>query len=103
MPIQKTQEGGSIPGSGRYPGVGNSNPLQCSCLENSMDRGAWWAVFCGGWGVGAGPKQSGMIEQLSTHTDTQHLGSYIFCTIDAHCCRLGYLLIEKGEKKIYGG
>ena len=34
---------GSIPGSGRSPGGGNGNPLQYSCLENSMDRGAWWA------------------------------------------------------------
>ena len=32
---------GSIPGSGRYPGEGNGNPLQYSCLENLMDRGAW--------------------------------------------------------------
>ena len=32
---------GSIPGSGRYPGEGNGNPLQYSCLENPMDRGAW--------------------------------------------------------------
>ena len=35
-----TRDAGSIPGSRRSPGVGNSNPLQCSCLENSMDRGA---------------------------------------------------------------
>ena len=34
---------GSIPGSGQSPGEGNGNSLQCSCLENSMDRGAWWA------------------------------------------------------------
>ena len=34
---------GSIPGSGRYPGEGNGNPLQYSCLENPMDRGAWYA------------------------------------------------------------
>ena len=34
---------GSIPGSGRSPGVGNGIPLQNSCLENSMDRGAWRA------------------------------------------------------------
>ena len=32
---------GSIPGSGRPPGEGNGNPLQDSCLENPMDRGAW--------------------------------------------------------------
>ena len=35
---------GSIPGSGRSPGEGNGNPLQCSCLGNPMDRGAWWAT-----------------------------------------------------------
>ena len=33
-----------ILGSGRSPGVGNGNPLQCSCPDNSMDRGAWWAI-----------------------------------------------------------
>ena len=32
---------GSIPGSGRYPGEGNGNPLQYSCLENPMEGGAW--------------------------------------------------------------
>ena len=35
---------GSIPGSGRSPGKGNANPLQYSCLENLIDRGAWWAT-----------------------------------------------------------
>ena len=34
----------SIPGSGRSPGGGNDNPLQYSCLGNSMERGAWWAA-----------------------------------------------------------
>jgi len=38
---------GSIPGLGRCPGEGNVNPLQCSCLENPMDRGAWWATVHG--------------------------------------------------------
>ena len=37
----------SIPGLRRSPGVGNSNPLQYSCLGNPMDRGAWWAVIHG--------------------------------------------------------
>ena len=37
----------SIPGMGRFPGGGNGNPLQDSCLENSMDRGAWWATVYG--------------------------------------------------------
>ena len=35
---------GMIPGSGRYPGKGNDNPLQYSCLENPMDRGVWKAT-----------------------------------------------------------
>ena len=35
---------GLIPGSGRPPGGGNGNPLQYSCLGNTMDRGAWWAT-----------------------------------------------------------
>ena len=38
---------GLIPGSGKFPEVGNGNPLQYSCLENSMDRGAWWTVVHG--------------------------------------------------------
>ena len=37
---------GSIPGSGRSPGEGNGYPLQYSCLENSMDRGAWQVTVC---------------------------------------------------------
>ena len=37
------RDGSSIPGSGRSPGGGHGNPLQCSCLENAVDRGAWWA------------------------------------------------------------
>ena len=38
---------GSIPGSGRSPGEGNGSPLQYSCLENFMYRGAWWATVHG--------------------------------------------------------
>ena len=39
-----TRDVGSIPGSGRFPGGGHGNPLQYSCLENPMDRGALWAT-----------------------------------------------------------
>ena len=42
-----TGDSGLIPGSRRYPGEGNGNPLQYSCLEKSMDRGAWWATVHG--------------------------------------------------------
>ena len=38
---------GSTPGSGRSSGEGNGNPLQYSCLENAMGRGAWWATVQG--------------------------------------------------------
>ena len=38
---------GSTPGLGRFPGVGNGNPLQYSRLKNSMDRGAWWVAVHG--------------------------------------------------------
>ena len=48
---------GSIPGSGRHPGGGHDNPLQGSCLENPMDRGAWQATLSP-WGH----KESDMTE-----------------------------------------
>ena len=41
---QDVRDAGSIPGSGRFPGGGHGNPLQDSCLENPMDRGALWAM-----------------------------------------------------------
>ena len=41
------RDAGLIPGSGRSPGEGNGSPLQYSCLENSMDREAWWATVYG--------------------------------------------------------
>ena len=41
------EDAGSIPGSVKFPGGGNDNPLQYSSLENSMDRGAWWATVHG--------------------------------------------------------
>ena len=40
-------DAGLIPGWGRSPGGGNGNPLQCSCLENPRDGGAWWATVYG--------------------------------------------------------
>ena len=46
LPANAENEG-SMPGSGRSPGGGNGNPLQYSCLENPMDRGAWRAAAHG--------------------------------------------------------
>ena len=45
--VGDAKDEGLIPGSGRSPGVGNGTSLQYSCLENSMDRGAWWATVHG--------------------------------------------------------
>ena len=42
-----TRDASSVPGSGRSPEIGNSNPLQYSCLKSSMDRGAWWTAAPG--------------------------------------------------------
>ena len=42
-----TRDAVSIPGLGRFPGIRSGNPLQYSCLENSMDRGAWQATVHG--------------------------------------------------------
>ena len=47
-PLANAGDAGLIPGLGRSPGEGDGNPLQYSCLGNSMDRGAWWATV---WGV----------------------------------------------------
>ena len=46
-PPAKAGEVDLIPGSGRFPGGGNGHPLQCSCLENPMDRGTWQATVHG--------------------------------------------------------
>ena len=54
------RDAGSIPGSGRSPGGGRGNPLQDSCLENSMDGGAWQAI------VHAVTKSQTQLKQLST-------------------------------------
>ena len=41
---ENIRDASSIPGLGESPGAGHGNPLWCSCLENPMDRGAWWAT-----------------------------------------------------------
>ena len=60
-----SRDSGSIPGSGRYPGGGNGNPHQYSCLENSMDRGAWWATV-----HGAEKNQTQLSDWAHTHRVT---------------------------------
>ena len=45
--VEDTGDLGSVPEVGRSPGEGNGNPFQYSCLENPMDREAWWATVLG--------------------------------------------------------
>ena len=47
LPTQETGDMVSVLGSGRFPGEGNDNSLQYSCLENPVNRGAWWAIVHG--------------------------------------------------------
>ena len=62
---------GSIPRSGRSPGRGHGNPLQHSCLENSIGRGAWQATVCG-------VTESDMTERVThTHTDVLLVNVYV--------------------------
>ena len=64
----------SIPGSRRSPGGGYDNPLQYSCLENHMDRGAWQAT------VYRVAKSQTSLKQLSMHTRYYKLSSYLLTT-----------------------
>ena len=62
-----TRDSGSIPGLGRSTGRGNGNPLQYSCLENSMHKEAWWAAVQAWWAAIHWVAESDTTEQLSIH------------------------------------
>ena len=70
-PSYNTGETDSFPGSGWSPGEGHGNPLQYSCLENPMDRGAWWAT------VHRVTKSQTRLKRLITQLHFYH-GSFIF-------------------------
>ena len=67
---------GSIPG-GRAPGVGNGNPLQYSYLENSMDRGAWWATVYGSQRV----RHDGATDAFTFHDHDTRLSLILRTTV----------------------
>ena len=61
------RDAGSIPGLARSPGGGHGSPLQYSCLENLMNRGAWWATVCGV------AKSRTWLKQLGTHAAARNM------------------------------
>ena len=73
------KDSGSIPGSGRSPGEENGMPLQYSCLEHAMDRGAWWAI------VHSFAKSWTRLKQLNTHV-WEHPLSSVFAAHVGHAC-----------------
>ena len=68
-PPAKTEDMGLIPGLGRSPGEGKGNPPQFSCLENLMDRGAWWTTVHGV------TKNQTQLKRLSTHICHEVMGA----------------------------
>ena len=84
---------GSIPGSGRCPGEGNDYPLQYSCQENPMDRGAWRAIV-----QRAAKSQTGLsIAQLGVLLLAKFLPSFLlyFAAIDAYSMSGPVLVLRK--------
>ena len=59
--VGDVRNAGSIPGSGRFSGGGHGNPLQYSCLDNPINRGAWWAM------IQRVAKSWTQLKQFSTH------------------------------------
>ena len=71
---------GLIPGSGRYPGEGTGNPLQYSCLENAMDRGAWWTIVHGVTRV-----RHNLTTKLPMHKSSQITDRFQFSSVAQSC------------------
>ena len=85
---------GSIPGSEGYPAEGNGNPLQYSCLENSMDRGAWWVTV-------HGVTKSQITTKRLTHTHT-HTHTHNLAWILAPTCNIMYFSLSTFQIKLIG-
>ena len=80
----RSGDAASVPGSGRSPGVGNSNPLQFSCLEHSMDRGAWRATV---HGVAKSQTQLSMPERMISASFEKTAACYnccLYCPKELH-------------------
>ena len=80
-----------IPGSGRYPGGGHGNPLQYSCLENPMDRGAWQAT------VHRVTQCQTQLKRLSTHADIHYYCYNIYIYIYIYIISRRSIVVEKSS------
>ena len=85
-----TRDAGSIPGSGRSPGGGHGNPLQCSGLENPMNRGAWQAMVHGV------TKNWTQLKWFSTHTPLFRtlLVSHLSAVKASSCLKHPYIFMD---------
>ena len=84
-----------IPGSGRSPGVGNDNSLQYSCLENPIDRGAWWAAV-------HGVSESGTTEQLILPIDEHVFYFFYLFFLQTKWERLFQISVTSNSSSICG-
>ena len=73
---------GAVLGLGRFPGEGNGNPLQCSYLENSVDRGTWWAIV-------RGSQRVRMTEHTHTHNGCERGNGKQFSIWRSKACHSG--------------
>ena len=94
----KAGDMGSIPGSRRSPGVGNGNPVQCSCQENPKDTGACWAVVHGV------AKLLGLLShcshvQLWDPIDGSPPGSSVHGILQARALEWGAISFSRGHKE----
>ena len=93
--MQKTQEAlDSVPGSGRSPEGGHGNPLQGSCLENPMDRGAWWAT------VHRDAKSQTQLKRLNTHNTTYKKNSIKFLIVNINCMLIILKTAAQGNNRV---
>ena len=87
-----------IPGLRRSPGGGHGNPLQYSCLENPMDRGAWRATVCGV------AKSQTQLKRLSTHECLLNISSVFLFSFHFFLLRVKHLGSRTFQnKRVYGG
>ena len=95
-PLVSTGDASLIPGSGRSTGVQNGNPFQCSCLENSMGRGAWWATVHGATNSWTEPS-----DYTHTHTHIHSAADFklgLHFQFVFHFCYIFLNLHPKGQK-----